>query len=428
MLLIDQDKRRLIDLALATGRKRLSRQTGFIHHCYETEGELHGTIPLFENFCYALALFRSRLSEDIAEGKALLERLFAFEVNGNFPVYLHEFPQCRSRSLALDLLPILSHIEREFRHVLGEPLKAKLQEILKHSLAYLDGEQERFPFPAHLWLKRMALKEHCVLESFRPRSSIELGSYLVALQLRKNEPVDSSWLNAFWHEEISMYCGPQGREFALEHRPAPTLFDLFMAQWSGHVPDRLKKDHPILLQAALIMPFAEPFIGAKKETPYLIVQEETPVFTLLWGTNEQPYSLVASEGKSVASARKMPEGMVISFQLPELLPEEGDGRMEIGLYLNLCPNHLITVGKERATTFRVGETLHIFTDSERVCSLQFRVAEGEGSFFGHLSRSNRPRQLAHRGERRFDVYDHWISLRTIRRSSSCTIECTVSLI
>ena len=97
MFLIDQEKRRLIDLAIASGRRRLSDQTSFVHLSYETEGAKHDTIPLFENFCYALGLFRSKLTEDIAEGKALLERLFAFEVEGNFPVYLHEYPVCRNR-------------------------------------------------------------------------------------------------------------------------------------------------------------------------------------------------------------------------------------------------------------------------------------------------------------------------------------------
>ncbi|MBS3904129.1 MAG: hypothetical protein KGZ39_02240 [Simkania sp.] len=427
MLLIDHNKRKLIDLSLSAGRRRLSAQTGFVHCCYEEEAACHHTIPLFENGCYVLALFRSRLSEDIAEGKALLERLLAFEIEGNFPVYLHEFPQCRSRSIALDLLPLFVHIEKDFHHVLGESLKNKLQGVLKRILEYLDKEHEKLPFPAHLWLKREALKERCTLVPFHPRSSVELSSFLIALQLCTSYSDEQlAWLSAYWHQGLSMYCGPQGRESVLEHRPAPSLLDLFMAQWRGHVPERLKKDHPILLQASLIMPFTSaPSDCSHQEIPYEILQEESPVFTALWGSDEEPCSLIVHEGRAQATFRKTEEGTLISFRLPEQLPGDGDARVEIGFFLNLDSAHLITIQGRRATTFHLGESVEIFTKQRQICSLHFRATEGEGAFFGHLSRANRPRQLAHRGERRFDVYDHWISLRTIRRSETCVLECLI---
>ncbi len=499
MLVIQEEKRRLIDLALACGRKRLSSQTGYVHLCYEADEKQHDTIPLLENFCYVLALFRSRLSEDIAEAKAMLEKLLVFEVHGNFPIYLHEYPQCRSRSVALDLLPILTYIQMQFRSVLGEPLRTQLQDLLLRMKDYLDKEQMRFPFPAHLWMKRVALEQHPLptVGSFRPRCSAELSAYLIALQLFGNySEEDLAWVCDYWHEELCIYCGPQGKESHLEHRPAPTLFDLFMAQWHGHVPERLKKDHPVLLQAALIMPFNIAFQTIrpnelKQSNPHLILQEETPMFTLVWGTAEEPHSLVLQEGKTKPVVQKdeqepvaklhgskkssfldhvekpgnawpgraagglLPRGagekawtqhglkgrfcapkgfatgsqeIQLFFELPEGVPEDLDEQMELGFFLNCDPTHQLTIDKQRATTFQMGERLEISTNGKPICSLSFQLVEGEGRFFGHLSRANRPRQAAVRGSRRFNAHDTWISIRTIRRLPRCSLTCTITIL
>ncbi len=85
---------KVIELNLAAAKKRKSKQTGFIHHCYE-DPKNSDTIPVIENFCYAEALLRSRLAENVLEGRALLEKLKAFEIDGLYPVYLHEYPNCR---------------------------------------------------------------------------------------------------------------------------------------------------------------------------------------------------------------------------------------------------------------------------------------------------------------------------------------------
>ena len=106
---LDQEedaKRRMVELALHSGRKRQSKQTGFVHYCYESStSDPHDTIPLVENFCFALALFRSRLVESVQEGKRLLEKLLAFEIGGNFPLYLHEYPHCKDIYLSIHLFP-----------------------------------------------------------------------------------------------------------------------------------------------------------------------------------------------------------------------------------------------------------------------------------------------------------------------------------
>src|SRR4029078_10207047 len=128
-VLPDEDIKRLpVELNVRAARKRQSPQTGFVHHCYEAEEERHDTIPLFENFCFVLALLRSKKSENMIEGLELLQKLLAFEREGHFPVYLHEYPYCKDRLLASRLLPLVTLIATEFRPILDSALHDKLYE------------------------------------------------------------------------------------------------------------------------------------------------------------------------------------------------------------------------------------------------------------------------------------------------------------
>jgi hypothetical protein len=386
------EKRFMVELCLKASRKRLSPQTGFVHLNYDSDELAFHTIPLYENFCYVLGLFRSRLSEDIAEGKALLERLLSFENEGNFPVYLHEFPQCRNRGLSLDLLPIFIHIERQFSSVLGEMLKDKLAKSLARLHKYLEEESIRFPF-------------------HNSQGTVGLAKQLIRLQLEGC----MEDLSDHWHRGLAIYIGPQGRELFYGPYPAPTLYDLFMAQWSGLFPDRLKNDHPIHIQASLVMPFEEPFPERQHEIPYIADS------TIYWGNAHKPYSLTVDPKKTTCSFE---EGN-FTFKLPEQVP--GEGEAEFGFFLNLDPDHRLTIEGEKATTFRLGETVEIATNGLRSVTLSFVLETGEGDFYGHISRANRPRQAAARGERRYETYDYYLSLRTVARSSLCSVGVRVGL-
>src|SRR5689334_5032749 len=95
----------LVDLVVAAGRRRQSLRTRFIH-----DEEL---IPLYENFCFALALFRQKTAACVTEGKELIIRLLAFQaVDGNFPTYLHDFPRCFDFQMSLKIAPIFIYLLR----------------------------------------------------------------------------------------------------------------------------------------------------------------------------------------------------------------------------------------------------------------------------------------------------------------------------
>lgn len=119
-----------VELALKAGRKRQSEMTRFVHYCSEHPEKSSETIPIYENFCFALALLRSRIAENILEAKALLEKLLAFQINSEFPVYLHEYPVCRYAGLKSKLYPVIFFILRDFHAILGEKLREQLQAVL----------------------------------------------------------------------------------------------------------------------------------------------------------------------------------------------------------------------------------------------------------------------------------------------------------
>src|SRR3569832_1741282 len=92
-----------LELALRAGRARQSPQTGFVHHSYENLERSAETIPVYENFCFALALFRTKTVENVLEAKNLLERLLAFQTAEWFPLFLHDYPLVKSRKLEIIL-------------------------------------------------------------------------------------------------------------------------------------------------------------------------------------------------------------------------------------------------------------------------------------------------------------------------------------
>ena len=85
-----------LNLAIQASRKRISADTGFIH------SEHREIIPTYENFCFALALLRQRLTASVLEAKELLTKLYAFQTeDGNFPIRIQEYPRTYDSHMSL---------------------------------------------------------------------------------------------------------------------------------------------------------------------------------------------------------------------------------------------------------------------------------------------------------------------------------------
>lgn len=378
------DGKTLVEFALQAGRKRQRKQTGYVHHSYEScWAHEHDTIPLYENFCFALALFKSRLSENVLEGKALVGQLLHFQVEGNFPVYLHEYPVCKNPHLGGRIRVVLQAILQGFYLVLGGELKAALE-------------------------RGIAAIPELTLAGRKQRSPEEWAEGLVTGVVGVEQVLE------VWHPQLHLYTGPgQAQE---KGEPAVTLLDLYMGGVVGRFSKRAVEDHPVHLRAALLSPRLQQIPIETKD--HYITQDGT----VFWGDGDTLHSLAfySKKGKGVL----LSEGL-IEVTLPESLPEEGEERVESAFYCNVHPDSVIYVNGKRATTFQLEDTVQIVSKGVRI-ELHFQITEGTGRFFGHIARGNRPGQRSTKGENQYAAYDTQVGIRTLERSPRCAIQITQS--
>ena len=205
----------MIELALKAGRKRQSAVTGFVH--------LGDTIPIVENVGFALALLSSRTTENFLEGKEILQRLLHFQAeSGNFPIYLHQYPQCDDYATAGRLIAPFHWILHDFGKMLGD-LKPRLE------LAYAKVKEQKVYVPRNL------------------------ADVLISEQLAGKPLTQIPWL-------YSSYAGPATYERQHGLEPEVTLLDLFLGSWTGTFSKRSLEDHDCHLLAALIRPIDQPYV------------------------------------------------------------------------------------------------------------------------------------------------------------------------
>lgn len=366
---------RTIDLAVLAGQKRQSPRTGFIH-LFPNE-ETTDTIPLYENFCFALALFRQKTADSVTEGKELLTRLLAFQnSDGHFPVYLHEFPRCHDFQMPLKIAPILIYLLRHFSAVLGE-LKSKIADALEKALSKCPEK------PA--WENRYrACRGLSLLPVDTSRfSPSDWTEWLITAQLAGQTefeiPYDAS---------LQLLRGTDIQEKG-EPRPNPVEWLLAEGQFSP----RLLRDHPHQLWCAPLFPLSY--------TPIEIPQNS---FQIFW-QGSTLHSLVA-------------KGLV--FDLSEGVEMGRSDLFEVTLFTDISPETTLLVEGRKATTFQLGETITIQTPQKTI-SLKLELTQGSGDFFGHIFRANRPSQVC----KGYEAYDWQIGLRTLRRSPTAQITVVV---
>lgn len=417
---IVQEKRKMIELALEAGRKRQNSQTGLVHVCYESESSQHDTIPLFENACFALALFRSRLSENVLEGKAILEKILSFQVEGNFPIYLHEYPICKNRNLVFHILPVLFYIQKEFATVLGEALTQKLQRALSSIFVYAEELEKQDLLSKGVFAKYRAAQQKEDFLSWTPASSSEWGDFLIALQmLYFAKPIPKSLLEkvcSYWDRDVLAYVGKDKISFQEKREPAVFLYEFFMGALFQTYPSRLLQDSSLAIQASLVYPFSEEFFLEKPGKKFVASPLEEIPNRILWGEEGFLHSLVW-EGKNLEVETAIhEEGFDLIFTLPSTVPQEEDDHTEISLYWNLHERNSFSLEKRKGTVFSLDDTvyLHSFPINWKV---SFSVG-GEGRYLGHFSRGNRSSQRATKGANRFEAYDYRMSIRTVERSEA----------
>ena len=193
-------------------------------------------------------------------------------------------------------------------------------------------------------------------------------------------------------------------------------------------------------------------------------QEKTHTpFRLAWGDLNRLYSLVCQGGNIEKVLCSQPNDpivkveelaplcendriFILNFDLKEA-PAIGEGspKREIEFFADFHPDILFRINGMPATTFELGQKIEIIAENLKL-SILFECAEGDGRFFGHLMRGNRPSQLRDReGTQSAGIellspntkalaakrnslapsYDWTLFLRTLRRSPYCKIKATI---
>lgn len=488
---MQEEMRQPVELAITCGRSWQSPQTGYIHYCYHILDEPnHDTIPIVENFLFTLALLRSRTAENIQEAKVLIGKLLCFQnfqdllSQGNFPVYLHDYPVCRDRYLGAQLLPIFYWIIKYFHTILGSELLQRFEVAIKALLKQTvrSAIDKAPPYPIAIRVAASAIvigtlynEDYCLgegkeaMEKIQKKSleekrllwasPLHLADTLVALQMLypciSKSPWADFWhyLNQTWHRTAHSYVGIPLKEWQVQREPQCTLYDFFMGYFSKSYSYRIFSSHPIQLHAALIHPTEDSFfplefpanyhyaVGSHRHCDviqcakhgYTLLQHPMPSnekdkglhhFRLAWGDSNNTHTFVC-QGKdnSKINYKIVPGGADMFFHLSV---ENNEEEQDIAFYVDHHEGLEIKVGNNTATTFQLGEKL-IIVDESITVTLTFELIEGEGQFFGHVMRGNRPSQLGLRRENRFQSFDWRLFLRAVRCPKECVLRCEIRI-
>ena len=371
-------------------------------------------IPIYENGCFVLALFAQKKVEEILEAKDLLLRLLAFQTEeGNFPIYLHDFPRCYDAHLGLKMAPLLLRLLREFELVLGAELKKRIETSLQKILAHALARRAERPF-APLWEFRYRVCAGAVAAKDLDTSKFspaDWWEYWVSLQFLETP------ICRLFHPDLQAYIGPTYGDAQDQGELAPVLLEWMAPHLTA---PRLLKDHPlqIALSALQALEFSSPeltdwqlihspefALTAAKTSEASSTFEHT--LRLLWGA----HSLVLPATQATMTS----SGWETVIELPAVVPEDP---FEVALY---CDSSLeLLIDGQKGTVFSLGQEVSLGS-----FAWTFTLIQGAGDFCGHILRSNRPCQLANTGPRQFESYDWKIGLRTLRRSSDAVIKLTL---
>lgn len=411
-----------IKLAINAAQKRRSPHTGFVHFCYNGKGEEYReTIPTLENFAYALALFRSKDLDHIAQGRKLLKRLLAFEVNGDFPLYLHEYPDCSSPSLSGHLLPALFWmVSTEMRPIIGADLLQPLHECFARCLETSRKKYQDDKLSWNARIKLLAVEGAFSPDQVEPLTSRDWGDFLMACSISGANPNRALM---HWHSGLSVFTGTAGQRYE-GNEPEVTLLDLFMGLYQGEMSTRAQKDQPVHLQAALVYPLESGFCDMALKGSVLELSDENYDYGLYWGSHERLHSLVSSRGPAECVVSGSEAKRELMLTLPSNPPLDKEDPIEWSCFLDRHPECEIKVNGNLANLFRLEDEVSITSPGCRV-KLTFDLVEGEGTFCGHFFFGNRPSQVPSKRKPPSASYDWQIGLRTVKRTPHCKLKVTI---
>lgn len=432
----------LIEKSVAAGRLLQSPQTGFVHYCHqEKTKELAHTIPIYENLLFVLSLFRTHRIESMEEGKEILLKLLRFQNSqtGEFPLYLHLYPEAAYIKDLVNYLAPFYWILKEYGHVIGQQLRTSLERSISLLLSFCLHQQTEAKIPsicsfrlgcaATAFGKLMQRKEwidegekigqDVLNKDFSVYSPAELGEIWIGLQMLEKSEEEKHRFEDLWNPTLCTYSGPYFLQPQEKEEPSPCLYDLYMGLFAKNFSKRALNTAPFHLQGALIRPIDFSF-SFTQQHPFFFVTGHP--FKFLWGNTECLHSFVCEGGESssVETLRKDNKIHLI-FSLEDKDFSEGkEKKGEIEFFIDFHPSVQFLKQEQRVNTFTLKEEICLHLGEHRF-KMTCNLIEGTGHFFGHIMRGNRPSQTANKGEQRFQSYDWLLFLRTVRRKEASKV-------
>jgi hypothetical protein len=429
MYSMNLDHLRPVDLAFAAAKKRQSPRTGFVHFFYGNETALD-TIPFYENMCFAIALLYQKKAEAALEAKDLILRLLSFQTaEGNFPVYLHDYPRCFGFLLGLKIAPLLLRLTRDLPYkssinLVGVECRTKIEESLGSIFSFYEVQRNLRPLPP-LWEYRYQMCKAIWTGGALPLDALDSSKfsasdwweYWVTQQLQERPKC------CFYHPGLAMCVG----SFLFDRSQDGPEPSLALIDWActEHLEEaRFSQDNPMqmglaALDSVQVEQLQLPLVGcnAKLGASFAMLSaQETEGWNLFWKKERvHRLSLEVLDAKVISTVKGNPH---LTIELPSLFEINRDDLFEIAFYVDAAPNIDLSINGVKGTSFHLGDWIKIQSSGDHCTSLRFDLLEGEGDFCGHIYRSNRSNQ---RSLTQCESFDWKIGLRTLRRSEKCVL-------
>lgn len=474
----DERLRGWLKLGLEMSRNLQSIRTGLIHGSADPQDEARVTVSTVDNATFVLLLLRSRHTEQIQEARTLLQRVLYWQVadlaanqNGNFALYLHDFPMTYDRYLPSQLLPIFYRIVSEYEGVLGSDLSVNMRQSCERLIGYaytlLQERQESLPTSTkvkiaatlvgfgQLWHQNnwSRLGQETLDHVFEinvytlPLSPYLIGELILGLSTLYLNLDSVPWkgfkdlVHLTWHRSSGSYCGPGSNLSQQQSEPQAYLYDLYWALAEAQVPKRLLQQSPsFYLSIANLYPWLTSSLGTLPKLTETHVWHCGSTASLGWSyingeVPEDPAKahcyhplrfVFGTPQMTHTCVCQLPIGSVVQWQqvgdalIGEIIYthafHEGDKEScrELILAWNRREEAKVAIEGAPASLFFLNQQPVItFPEGQFICSFQ---VEGEGSFVGHVTPGNRWSQRAVKNEQRYELYDSLIFLRTLHRA------------
>ena len=382
-----------------------------------------------------------------------LEKLLHFQAqSGNFPRYLHEYPEAQSYSKAVDILAPLYFIYRDFQAVLPASLKSALQNALQKLINYCQPLLDSGSLKLAKKLKLEALLtalNHCpVAKSLDEFNCLQISSpakmadillaLAIAPQLFQNSARTQylSFIKSTWQNNLRSYCGPIKIQEAHLESISAAVYHFYMSYLFGGYcwqADRSIFDlGAVLVDKNTLLPeinfesYPQDFqlFLAEESSLTLCRKDEYVPMRYYWqkGGELKTLEISADTVAKLETYDVSKNRVKLLFNLDDPFQQALSAK-EICFSFPALFYHLQAyLGDKVCSSFEIGSWITLKSDCETIFRFKFEVETGDGIFMGHIMPATK--QVSQDCSKD-SCPDLSLFLRTIKRSNHLQISCEI---